>query len=125
MSENEKWAFSLDGEEYYGEYDSPDEALEAAKEETDSDNRLLHVAKIQFARDLLPDTLDVVDGILERADELLTECIVSDDVIVELDEEKTEELENSIVDFLRNHARFNRWSIDDTTVQTFRYFRFQ
>ena len=99
--------------------------MEAAKEETDSDNRLLHVAKIQFARDLLPDTLDVVDGILERADELLTECIVSDDMIVELDTERTKQLEKCIIDFLRDHARFNRWSIDDTTVQTFRYFRFQ
>ena len=61
---NEKWAFSLDGEEYYGEYDSPDEALRAGKKESGSNDCRLYVAKIQFARDLLPADLDIVDCIL-------------------------------------------------------------
>ena len=120
---SEKWAFSLDGRFYSGEYDSPDEALEVGKKAGDP-GCTVYVAKIKLARDFLPNNLGVVPGILERAGEVLNEHFSvldeekdlhppPEDVRVDLSEEETARLEEYIVNFFKDHGYFSQWRIEE------------
>ena len=44
---NEKWAFSLDGENYHGMYASPEEALDAGKDLAGCEYPRVFVVQIQ------------------------------------------------------------------------------
>ena len=112
-----KYAYSYNQEEYYGEFDTRDEAREACIAEDDKEGpHAIWTAEIVPATDLLRAgaTAYILSELaIERADEILSDDISADDYIITATDEQKAELGRVIVEWLCANAEFNRWGVRD------------
>jgi hypothetical protein len=107
-----KYCYSTDEEEYYGEFDSREEALAEARNCKDEGMVWTGVVKpaVDYLRKWHKST---GERIAEALDENLADYISGDEAIFDLAPEKCEELGKLITDFIEQHAVFNRWGVGD------------
>jgi hypothetical protein len=120
-----KYAYSYDGEEYYGEFDSEAAAIaEAASNAFGGDDAhigtTIHVGRLAPAIEYLrtPSKWPFTERLIECLDERLYDEISSDDRIIEVSREKLHELDKLVLDWLEQNATFNRWGVKDTREHT-------
>ena len=122
-----KYAYSLDEERYYGQFDSIEEALaevgqvaeDAALEESEY-TRTVWIGEVTEAAEVLRkrNPLWIVDRIIEDADEYLNENIGWDDRIIEVTPERAKELGELLTDWLCKNATFNAYGITNVVEHT-------
>jgi hypothetical protein len=107
-----KFCYSTDEEEFYGEFDSREEALAEAR--GCKDEGCVWTGVIKPAMSFLRRREDwIAEWTVERLDESLYDEIAADDCIIKLEPEKTKALGKLILDFLEQHASFSRWGVGD------------
>jgi len=106
-----KWAFSLEGDEYTGPFDTEDEAHAEGQQAAEvnmyeqyftarTKHPLTYVSDRTFGR-----------GAIDHANEITSSSIVSDDDPIIMNTEMTDALGRLIREFLFAHAIVNRWGI--------------
>ena len=115
-----KYAYSLDGERYHGEFDDEAAALaevgqEVENECEDGDVRIVYIGKVVPAVDFLRKRNPHWIG--ERIEEDI-ECGLNDeigweDAIMELTKEQRGELGKLVVEWLCTNAHFACWGVTD------------
>jgi hypothetical protein len=118
MSET-KYAYSLNEEDFHGEFDSREAAVAEAKEECEHDGygqSAVWTGRIVKGADLLragyrPHSLG--ESAIARADEILENDISADDYIITATDEQKEELGRIIVEWICTHCEFHRWGVQD------------
>lgn len=119
------YCYSLNGEEYYGEFDTREAALAQAEAEAESQwmpghTCTAYTGEQRHAMTFLRKWEDRIgESILERLDEWLADDIASDDVIVDLIQEKHAAFGKHILDWLEVHGSFNRWAVDSVQEHEF------
>jgi hypothetical protein len=105
------FAYSLDEEIYFGEYDTPREALdEAANAAEDDGHTCVWIANIVPAKTLVvPNWLG--EQIRAYLDEQLADNIGGDDAIVDMTDEQETALGKIIIDWLDANGCFTRWGV--------------
>lgn len=105
-----KYAYSLDQERYYGEYDTREDALAAGRD--DAEGGTVWTGEIRFAVDILSKYDEVMGSrVAESADLLLMDDITAEEEIVTLSIDKQRELGKLVIDYLREHADWNAWGV--------------
>ena len=105
-----KYAYSLDQERYYGEFDTREDAL--AEGCGDSEGGTVWTGEIRFAVDILSKYEEhIAERIVESADLMLMDDIASDEDIVTLSKDKYQALGKLVVEYLREHADWNAWGV--------------
>lgn len=118
MSET-KYAYSLNQEEYHGEFASREEAIAEATAECWHDGHgqtIVWTGKIVEGADLLragyrPHSLG--ESAIAQADEILENDISADDYIITATDEQKADLGRIIVEWICTHCEFHRWGLRD------------
>lgn len=111
------YCYSTDEENYFGDYSSREDALTAgtaALEGTDEpgETRTVWTGVQRHAMHFLRrQAAHIADSFAEQIEEWLCDDIVSDDQIVVIVD--AERFGNALLDLLQQHARFDRWAVDD------------
>ena len=111
------YCYSTDEENYFGDYSSRDDALAdgtAALEGADEpgETRLVWTGVQRHAMHFLRSrAADAAQSFAAQMEEWLCDDIVSDDQIVVVADAKR--FGNALLDLLQQHARFDRWAVDD------------
>jgi hypothetical protein len=114
-----KYAWSHDGEEYYGTFDSHDAALDYAVEAMPKEGIThFYTAKIIDPKVhlLKDDSLVMADTVIEAIEELLTDIIPSDNEVVELITNKSSAKRvfgEAIIELVFKHCKLNRFGVTD------------
>jgi len=103
-----KYAYSVDQEVYYGEFDSRQDALAAGKD--CAEGGVVWTAEIKQGIEYL-DAQSVGAAIVEMLDEQLSDDIRADDAILELRADLCEKLGKQVLSFLRINAEWNAWGV--------------
>lgn len=90
------YTYSLDGEDFYGNYESREEALK-------QNGGTGYTAKTVSATEFIREMSSIGDNIIENVDEWLHDDISFDDFIIDCD---TVELNKVVVDWLCQNATF-------------------
>lgn len=106
-----KYAYSLDQERYYGEFDSREDALVAGCD--NADGGTVWTGEIRLAVDMLNGASEIIlaERIVESVDLMLMDDISWEEEIVELSSDKQQELGKLVIDYLREHADWNAWGV--------------
>lgn len=110
------YCYSLNGEEYTGEFPSREMALQEGLAEALSDQSTGTVWTgrcVPAAESLAAQSDSIAHDILEYVNEQLHEEFGGDDAAVELHGESPRQLGELIVKFLLKHASFNRFGVDE------------
>jgi hypothetical protein len=109
-----RYCFSVSEEEYHGEFESRETAIEAAVQFIKGDAAYPYVWVGRIVRGIeLLRQLDFSEQLLESMEEALAEDIASDEDILSMTPEKQKALNELILDFIGRHATFARWGVDD------------
>lgn len=109
------WCYSLNEENFDGQYETEEEAKVAAQQELDDNIEIGDLATYWIAQSkpaeefLNPDTIG--KNIQENLDEWLQDDIGWDDVIVELTSEKSRELGQLVLKFIRDNGGFKVYGV--------------
>ena len=119
-----KYAWSSNEEEYYGCFDSHEEALNAAIDSTPEGERpeFFHTVEIIDTHERLLEGCSasyIADRVIEMFDELVSDFIPADEEIVEIivpgnklsEVEALREFGKAIVDLTFKHCTFNRYGV--------------
>jgi hypothetical protein len=115
----EKFCYGRCEERFTGECDSREDAAAEALQDLEADalpgdEVTFWTAKVRPAWSFFPGwERSLGRHIQEQVDEWLAEEIAADDAIVELAPERAAELGRLALDFLRKHAEFRSYAIDD------------
>ena len=112
------YCWSLNGEEYYGNFDSRESARYSALDDCDGEPgtyATVYTARMVPTSNLIPDRAEyLVERMIEELDESLGEEISSDgDPIIELEEKDQKALADLVASFIVEHAHFNRYGVED------------
>lgn len=113
------YAYSLNGEEYYGKFASREAAIAEAEEVCGHDGygqRVVWTGRIVEASFFLRGgytAYSLAENIIERADESLIDEIAADDCIISATDEQKAELGRLIVEWICTHCEFHRWGVKD------------
>ena len=109
----EEYAYSNNGEDFYGSYPTINDAVQASGEDK------VFVGKLVPATTYVNKYSKVLaENAVEHLDNCLSEDIFSDDVIVYLIPEKIEELGNLIVEFIKENGEFYFHGIEEIEEYT-------
>jgi hypothetical protein len=112
------YCWSLNGEEFHGEFDTREAALSEAQAEAENDWPYGHTGTVYTGEQrhalhfLRKREARIGESVVEQLDEWLIDDIASDDIIVELIKEKHAAFGKHILDWLEVHGSFNRWAVD-------------
>jgi hypothetical protein len=113
------YAWSRDGEEFHGEFDSREAALldamaDADDEHEPGDSVTLYTGRQQLAITFLrPLEARVGERVTEMLDDWLADEIPADSEIAELIKEKHAAFGKHILDWFETHGSFSRWAVVD------------
>ena len=122
-----KYAYSLDEERYYGQFDSIEEALAEVGQAADADaleegehTRIVWIGEVTEATEVLRKRNPqwIADRLIEEAEEYLGDNIGWDDHIIELTPEQGKQLGELITDWLCKNASFNAYGITNAKKHT-------
>lgn len=108
------YSYSLDEENFTGEFDTIEEAIESAKIEADElddyekgDTVTLYAGKNVYPFDVL-ENYDICYHILSRLDDVVYDAIPFDscDEFFTLDDDKQTELNSIIMSYIKEHAKY-------------------
>lgn len=111
------YCWNLDGEEFHGSFDSREAALAEGQAEAENEWPYDHTGAVYTGEQchalhfLRKREQHIGVSILEDLDEWLADVIPSDDTIVDLSQEKHAAFGKHILDWLEQHASFNRWAV--------------
>jgi hypothetical protein len=109
------WCYSLNEENFDGQYETEEEAKAEAEQELDDNIEIGDLATYWIAQSkpaeefLNPDTIG--QNIQENLDEWLADDIGWDDVIVQLTSEKSRELGQLVLKFIRDNDGFKVYGV--------------
>ena len=110
-----KYCYSFDEERYYGEFDSIEAAIGGARVGRGEDTGCARVwiAEVVPAVSFLRGTKwqPYAENILESADQLVCDDVVSDDPVFSFSDEHKDELNQLILRFLELHAKCSTYGI--------------
>lgn len=118
-----QYAYSFDGESYFGKFDTREEAeAEALSEAESEDYTIAYIAEILTAEEIIQKDRTVLgwriaNRIFEFLEEELFEIISADSNIIEFTEEEGKKAEEKIVDAILEHWTFNHYTIKEGTVE--------
>lgn len=113
------YAWSRDGEEFHGEFETREAALAEAQADADGehmpgDNVTLYTGRQQLAITFLRRReASLGESVTELLDEWLIDEIPADDAIADLIKEKHAAFGKHILDWFEVHGSFNRWAVID------------
>ena len=113
------YCYSVDGENYNGDFDTREDALDGAAEdlayahEPGSEVTVYTGVQVHAMHTLRRCEKWLGDNLLETLDEWVADDIAADDRIIEMTPEATAALSKLILDYVEQHATFNRWGVDD------------
>lgn len=113
------YAWSRDGENFHGEFDTRDAALAVAQADADAEflpgvEATLYTGRQKTAMEFLRKRESSLgESVTEMLDEWLIDEIPADDVIAELIKEKHAAFGKHILDWFEVHGSFNRWAVVD------------
>ena len=111
------YCWSLDGEEFHGKFDSREAALAEGQAEAENYWPYGHTGTVYTGEQrhvmhfLRKWEASIGESVVERLDEWLFDEIASDEAIVDLIKEKHAAFGKHILDWLEQHASFNRWAV--------------
>ena len=114
------YCWSTDEEEFYGDCPSREAALSEAEADGLNDpepgeTATVWTGEIRPALYFLRDReYRIGEQVVEQLDEWLIDDIASEDAIIDLAKDKQAELGKLILDYLEEHASFNRYGISKT-----------
>ena len=112
------FCWSLDGEEFHGEFDTREAALAEGQAEAEGSWPPGHTGTIETGEQrhamhfLRQWEQSIGESVVELLDQWLVDNIASDDAIVELIKEKQAAFGKHILDWIEVHGSFNRWAVD-------------
>ena len=119
----QQYAYSFDGERYYGRFETREEAeAEAFKEAESEGHEIAFIGEILTAEEIIQ-TDRVVLGwrisnrLVEFLEEELFEIISADSEIIEFSEEEGRKAEEKILDAILEHWTFRHYTIKEGTVE--------
>lgn len=116
------YCWSSDEERFQGDFATREEALaEAAAEglydREPGETATVWTGEIRHALSFLRKRERWIgENVIEQLDEWLCDDIASDDRIIDLPQDRQEELGKLILDFLEQHAGFTSWAVEE--IQT-------
>lgn len=125
MTEKTKYCYSLDEEEFCGDFDSREDALADAIAEINDeyepgDTAVVWVGEVRHAMTWLRKwNHSTGERVIEELDQSLFNVISSEEAILEMSKEDKETLGNIILDFVEKHASFNRWGVSNIEKHEF------
>lgn len=116
-----KYCYSLDEEQFHGEYDTVDQALAQANEDLQTEleageKRIVYVGRCRPAAELVTAkriSTWHIDHLLEGIEDSLHDEIGWDDQIMEVSEVAKDDLAKLIETFLALNAKFNAYGVAD------------
>lgn len=122
-----KYAYSLDEERYYGQFDSIEEALAEVGQAAEGDaleerehTRIVWIGEVTEAAEVLRKRNPqlIADRLIEEADEYLGDNIGWDDHIIKLTPDQGKQLGELITDWLCKNATFSAYGITNAIEHT-------
>lgn len=117
-----RYCYSLDGEEFHGDYETRGDALANGEHEArcsgdfDPGPATIYTAEVMSAMECLrrQHTASIGERVVEMLNERLCDEISSDDDIIELDAGAQAGLGTAILSYLEAHAKFTRFGVKNT-----------
>lgn len=117
-----QWCYSINEENYHGQYDTEDEAHGDAHQALEEDERDPGPNSYWIAQCCSP--LDHVradwlgDVIEEDIEMVMADECAADDYILTIDEDDKEKLGQLVIDFIRDHGSINYYSVKNVKEHT-------
>ena len=117
-----KWCWSVNEEEYHGNFDTEDEAHGDAHLELEGEcepgERSYWIGRVRNPLDSVsPHSLG--DWIEERLEEVMADECAADDYILEIPKEEKAKLGELVISFVREKGNINFWSVKDAKEHTY------
>lgn len=114
MTETTKWAWSFKGEYFSGEFDTKEDAINAATKCPVKGVHKYYIGKIQEPEYFLGRYIEEIGEVIcEHIEEHLSDCIASDDPIVQLTQEEKKTLGKIVIDYIKERDGFKSFNVDD------------
>jgi len=117
-----KWCWSINEEEYHGNFDTEDEAHGDAHQELENE---CEPGESSYWIGRVRDPLDYVradslgDWIEEQIEELMADECAADDYILTIPKEDKVALGELVISFIREKGNINFWSVKDVKEHTY------
>lgn len=105
------YCYSTNQEEFYGEFDTVEEAIAEGRDAFDDGDETVYVGEVVHAKEFLLSGKSIAENIIENIDENLSSEIYAEEAILTMEDTGLEGLGELILNYVKENADFHRWGV--------------